>query len=189
MDWSIINKLKKEGSFASLALAVLESDKLLFEELSKQGVKGENLREKIRNTRDRFTHLRGLLEARKIKEKIIKDKINNLDSGDFEYALKNYKKAINDISGFSDYQRPNLIILLWNKIVYQFSERPLNLIKPFLYFIFFIFLLFIIDNTDLGQRIIHFISVNIFWIFSLLFVFFFIFGILYILNKTKETGK
>lgn len=194
IDWSVIKTYQDEGSISGLLMALLESDKLLNFMLSDMGYPGPTIYHKIKSAKERFTNLPGLIKALEIKERVFSRYEEKVTAREVELAIKEYKQAIIDLSSNSDVSPPNLWERMKAYIDYNYVSQPKNLKNLIIYFLVFFVLIFVLDNTHLGQTIIHsiatylarFISVIIVVVLIILVIFIGIVGFIVFLERRKE---
>jgi len=75
--------------------SILDADKLLDFALSKKGIKG-TLGEKLKASSGRFSDINGVWAAHKLRNKIAHD-LSDINISEARYALKHFKKALNDL--------------------------------------------------------------------------------------------
>lgn len=75
--------------------AILDADKLLDYALSKHGFQG-NLGEKLKLAGPRFSDLNGVWSAHKLRNRIAHE-LMDVDKNDAKRALKQFKRALNDL--------------------------------------------------------------------------------------------
>jgi len=155
IDWSIIKNYQEEGTISGMLMAMLESDKLLNFMLSDMGYPGPTIYHKIKSARERFTSLAGLMRALETKEKIFTRYEERVSTRDVELSIKEYKKAIIDLSSSSDVAPPGLWTKFKSYIDYHYLSQPKNLRQLVIGLLSFIILILVLDNTHFGQRIIH----------------------------------
>lgn len=194
IDWSVIKTYQEEGTISGLLMALLESDKLLNFMLSDMGYPGPTIYHKIKSAKERFTNLPGLIKALEIKERVFSRYEEKVTAREVELAIKEYKQAIIDLSSNSDVSPPNLWERMKAYIDYNYVSQPKNLKNLIIYFLVFFVLIFVLDNTHLGQAIIHsisgylarFISLIIVIALIILALFIGIVGFIVFLEKRKE---
>lgn len=155
IDWSIIKNYQEEGTISGMLMAMLESDKLLNFMLSDMGYPGPTIYHKIKSAREKFTNLSGLMKALEIKEKIFTRYEEKVSTRDVELSIKEYKKAIIDLSSSSDVAPPGFWTKFKSYVDYHYLSQPKNLRNLFIYFLSFVILVLVLDNTHFGQSVIH----------------------------------
>jgi hypothetical protein len=194
IDWSVIKTYQEEGTISGLLMALLESDKLLNFMLSDMGYPGPSIYHKIKSAKERFTNLPGLMKALEIKERVFSRYEEKVTAREVELAIKEYKQAIIDLSSNSDVAPPSLWERIKAYIDYNYVSQPKNLKNLIIYFLLFFIIIFVLDNTHLGQTIIHglasylarFISLIVVIALAILALFIAVVGFIVFLERRKE---
>lgn len=194
IDWSVIKTYQEEGTISGLLMALLESDKLLNFMLSDMGYPGPTIYHKIKSAKERFTNLSGLMKALEIKERVFSRYEEKVTAREVELAIREYKQAIIDLSSNTDVSPPTLWERLKAYLDYNYISQPKNLKNLAILFLSFFILIFVLDNTHIGQTIIHSISsyltrfISIIIVVALIILAFFIIivGFIVFLEKRKE---
>jgi hypothetical protein len=95
--WKKVEKYLADKSLAGLIVALIEADKLLASRLEKQGYPGKTTDDRIKNAKEKFSNLNGLLEARQIRNDFLKNKEMNITSLDVEDGITSYQQALVDL--------------------------------------------------------------------------------------------
>lgn len=194
IDWSVIKTYQEEGTISGLLMALLESDKLLNFMLSDMGYPGPTIYHKIKSAKERFTSLPGLMKALEIKERVFSRYEEKVTAREVELSIKEYKQAIIDLSSNSDVSPPNLWERMKAYIDYNYVSQPKNLKNLIIYFLLFFIIIFVLDNTHIGQLIVHsiasylarFISLIVVVALVVLALFVAIVGFIVFLERRKE---
>jgi hypothetical protein len=170
IDWQTIDEYEKEGNFASLCMALAESDKLLNYILVTQGYRGDNIFEKIREAKNRFTDLHGLASGLEIKESIFEEYDKEVSKDDVEKAIKHYKQAIKDLSE-NDQPDTGLLEKINAWIDFHFIYNRGFFRRLIIWFVSIIFSLIVLDTTHPGQALAHFFVNLVFKVSNFLVIF------------------
>ena len=157
IDWTTIDEYQKEGTLAGLCMALAESDKLLNYILTNQNYRGENIYEKIRDAKNRFTDLNNLAKALEIKENIFSEYEKEISKEDIKTALKHYRQAITDLV---EVDKPDIGLLarMNSWFNYYFVYQPGVFRKIAIWFLAIILSLIILDTTHPGQKLVSFLA-------------------------------
>lgn len=158
VDWTVIKEYRQQDTIAGYCMALLESHKLLDSILSEQGYQGEDIYQKIRQARGRFTDLKSLNQALAVWEKVFKKYDEKIAVKDVEEAISSYEKAIYDLSSETDYAPPGLIEKVNAWFDYYFISQPQERRRLLNYFLAFIVLVLVLDNTHFGQKFVEWLA-------------------------------
>lgn len=194
IDWSVIKTYQEEGNISGLLMALLESDKLLNFMLSDMGYPGPTIYHKIKNAKERFTNLPGLMSGLEIKERVFSRYEEKVTTREVELAIKEYKQAIIDLSSDTDVSPPTLIERAKAYIDYHYVSQPKNLKNLIIYFLSLFVLVFVLDSTHIGETIIKSVSFYlarfVSWIIVVFLIIFALFviivGFIVFLERRKE---
>ena len=81
---------------SSLAIAVLNADRLLDEALRERGVAGETLGERLKNGKELFSDRQGVWEAHKLRNRIAHEEIK-MNAKQARKAMSGFKTALKDV--------------------------------------------------------------------------------------------
>lgn len=81
---------------SSLAIAILNADRLLDEALRERGIAGETLGERMKNGKDLFSDRQGVWEAHKLRNRIAHEEIK-VSARDAHSAMSKFKTALKDL--------------------------------------------------------------------------------------------
>ena len=81
---------------SSLAIAVLNADRLLDEALRERGVAGETLGERLKNGKELFSDRQGVWEAHKLRNRIAHEEIK-MNAREARKAMNGFKTALKDV--------------------------------------------------------------------------------------------
>lgn len=151
--WEKVDKFLDEKTLGGLIVALLEADKILAAILKKQGYPGKSTDDRIKGAKERFNNLNGLLEARKVRKKMLETGEYNINSLDIEDAIAAYRQSIIDVeseskSRLGSFER--FIILLDYYLPSKWKTVRLVLLYLF---IFFALVLFLAD-TSVGHLVV-----------------------------------
>ncbi len=78
-------------------LSVLEADKLLDEALQEMHVKGNNLGERLRSAKNRFSNPNSLWAAHRLRNQIVHERGTKVSYEQAQRALAAYRKSLQDL--------------------------------------------------------------------------------------------
>jgi hypothetical protein len=154
--WEKVDKYLEEKSLAGLIVALLEADKLLNSALKKQGYPGKTIDDCIKSAKAKFNNLNGLLEARRIRKRLLGTKEYNINSLDLEDSIAAYRQSLLDLqseakSRLGYFER--LIILA----DYYLPSKWKAIRKVLIYLALFFVVVLFLANTWPGQRIVLYV--------------------------------
>ncbi len=152
--WSRVERYLSEKTSSGLFMALIEAEKLLNLALSEKKFPGKDLETKISFAKERFSDIKALHKARKIKQDILEKIDFNLTSLDIEEALASYKQAIIDIT-----QDPKKLGLTDRLILYTDYYFPYKLgsfKRFFLYFFLFFLSVWFLAHSSWGSALVKF---------------------------------
>ena len=91
----IMNEMDDKNQ-SSLAIAVLNADRLLDEALRDRRVAGETLGERLKNGKDLFSDRQGIWEAHKLRNRIAHEEVK-LNARQVRHAMNSFKTALKDV--------------------------------------------------------------------------------------------
>jgi hypothetical protein len=91
----IMNEIDNHNQ-SSLAIGVLNADRLIDEALRERGIAGETLGERMKNGKALFSDRQGLWEAHKLRNKIAHEELK-VSARQAHSALNKFKTALKDI--------------------------------------------------------------------------------------------
>jgi len=144
--WKKVEKYLADKSLAGLIVALIEADKLLASRLEKQGYPGKTTDDRIKNAKEKFSNLNGLLEARQIRNDFLKNKEMNITSLDVEDGITSYQQALLDLQN-GEKSRLGIFERFVILMDYYLPSKWKAIRKILLYLvIFFVLVLFLADT-------------------------------------------
>jgi len=184
LGWRRVEEYLAEGGVSGLIAALIEADKLLDYHLSEKGYPGENLEEKIHLAGVKFSHLSGLLEARKIRNEILEKVHHKITTLDLEEALAFYKQALLDLALDEEYKIP-FFERLFIYLQYWWPKKKKTLKRSFLLLITSVAVIWLLANTSFGQGLVDLVIglVNLIfsWVFAVLLL---VLGVIAVIGLT-----
>lgn len=92
----IENQLKRD-EVSSYHLSVLNADKLVDQALRENGIRGETMGERLKNSANRFSDINGLWSAHKLRNHIAHEPDAAVTFDEARYALAGFKKALKEL--------------------------------------------------------------------------------------------
>lgn len=96
-EWQKIENLLDSNNEANYKLAILEADKLLDEVLKQMGFGGSTLAERLKVASAKFTKLRQVWSAHKIRNLLVHQTNYHLSFSEAKRSIKNFKKALREL--------------------------------------------------------------------------------------------
>lgn len=181
IDWTPIDQYQKEGTKSGLGMALVECDKLLNHLLHLKGYKGKTIYERIASAKDAIHDLGGLAYALEIKENLLSEFDKEVSEKELRRAIEKYKETIQDVEQ-SQIPEVGLVDLAKRNLDYYFIGKPDRFRRFVLWFLTIIIGVIVLDNTHIGQQIVHFIAGLFQGAISWLFVVGIIIGIVILLS-------
>jgi len=180
-DWEKVEKYLEEKTTTGLIVGLLEADKLLRYRLKKKGFPGKNTDEKIKSAKEKFNNLNGLLEARRLKKKILNYEEANINTLDIEEGINAYKQALLDLENESKSRLA--FIEKWIIILDYYLPSKWRAIRKVTLILFsFLFLIWFLANTKIGKLItlytVNFVNILFTWVLAIIIL---ILGILVVI--------
>ena len=97
VKWHEIEKLSEKD----LKAAIIKADELLDFTLDQLGYRGKNTVEKIESAKNKFDNYPQLLEARKMRNRLINDEELHLSQNELTKIFTNYQLAFEKIADFN----------------------------------------------------------------------------------------
>ena len=157
IDWTPIDQYLKEGTKAGQGMALVECDKLLNHILHLKGYKGKNIYQRIASAKDAIHDLGGLAYALEIKENLLNEFDKDVSEKELQRAIEKYRETIQDIEK-SQVPEVGLIDIIKRNLDYYFIGKPDRFRRFVLWFLAIIVGVIVIDNTHIGQAIVHFVA-------------------------------
>jgi hypothetical protein len=158
VDWTTIKAYQEEGTVAGFCMALSEAHKLLDFILSDQGYQGDTIRQKINQSRERFTELKELIQGVEAWEKVFSRYDERVTKREVAKAISAYQQAVFDLSSDTDYVPLTVIDRLKSWIDLQLVSKPENRHRLTNYFFLTVILVLVLDNTHFGQKFIHWLA-------------------------------
>ena len=158
VDWTTIKEYREEGTTAGFCMALSEAHKLLDFMLSDQGYQGDTIHRKIKESRERFTELKKLIDGLEIWEKVFNRYDEKVTIREVEKAISAYQQAIFDLSSDTDYAPLTVIDRLKSWVDLHLISKPENRRRLIIYFLLIIISVLVLDNTHFGQKFIHWLA-------------------------------
>lgn len=171
--WKKVEKYLTDKSLAGLIVALIEADKLLGSSLEKQGYPGKTTDDRIKNAKERFSNLNGLLEARQTRNDFLKNKEMNITSLDVEDGIASYQQTLLDLQngGKSRLGIFERFIILMD---YYLPSKWKIIRKILLYLVIFFVLVLFLADTSLGRFVVSLIvsltHVIFSWVLAVIFL-------------------
>ncbi|MFH1749345.1 MAG: hypothetical protein ABH837_00375 [bacterium] len=96
-QWLEILELVKLGKPSNLQKAILSADKLLDFTLKNQRFSGDTMAERLRSAESRFSAYNDIWYAHKLRNRIVHDVNDEIQSYEINKAIKIYEKALKDL--------------------------------------------------------------------------------------------
>jgi len=96
-EWQKIESLLETGQGANYKLAILEADKLLDEVLKQMGFGGSSLAERLKLASAKFTRLRQVWPAHKIRNLLVHEVNYHLNFSEAKRSIKIFKKCLREL--------------------------------------------------------------------------------------------
>lgn len=94
--WLRISNEMDNSNSSSLAIAVLNADRLLDEALRERGIPGETLGERLKNGKTLFSDRQGVWDAHKLRNRIAHEELK-LTPRNAHSAMHKFKVALKDV--------------------------------------------------------------------------------------------
>jgi hypothetical protein len=157
IDWTPIDQYLKEGTKSGLSMALVECDKLLNHLLHLKGYKGKNVYQRIASAKDAINDLGGLAYALEIKENLLHEFDKEVSEKELRRAIEKFRETIIDIER-SQIPEAGLVDLAKRNLDYYFIGKPDRFRRFVLWFLAIIIGVIVLDNTHIGQAIVHFVA-------------------------------
>jgi hypothetical protein len=186
IDWTQVEVYEKEGTKSGLSMALVECDKLLNHLLHLKGYKGKNIYERVASAKDAVHDIGGLAYALEIKENLLEEFDKDVSEKELHRAIEKYKESIRDIET-SRVPESGIIDTIKRNLDYYFVTKPDQLRKWVLWFLVILVCFFVLDNTHIGQKIVHWISKMLGEVISWVWVLAILVGLILILTTIAMT--
>lgn len=157
IDWTPINQYLREGTKSGLAMALVECDKLLNHILHLKGYKGKTIYQRIASAKDAINDLGGLAYALEIKENLLNEFDKDVSERELRRAIEKYKEIIEDVER-SQIPESGIIDLIKGNLDYYFIGKPERFRRFVVWFLALVVTIIVLDNTHIGQSIVHFVA-------------------------------
>ena len=157
IDWTPIEVYEKEGTISGLAMALIECDKLLNHLLHLKGYKGNNIYERVASAKDAIHDIGGLAYAMEVKDNLIDVFDKNIGEKELRRGIEKYKDSIRDVER-SQVPESGIIDTIKRNIDYYFVTKPDRLRRFVLWFLAILVGFLVLDNTHIGQKMVHWVS-------------------------------
>jgi len=94
--WLRITNEMDDKNHSSMAIAILNADRLLDEALRERGIAGDTLGERLTNSKTLFSDRQGVWDAHKLRNRIAHEEVK-LNARRVHSAMKQFKTALKDI--------------------------------------------------------------------------------------------
>ena len=95
--WHELEQQVAKGGRSRFENAIVEADKLVDHCLKQLGVPGDNLGERLRNSRNRFSDYQGMWDAHKARNQIVHEVDKEVLSFEAKSVMAKFKRALTDL--------------------------------------------------------------------------------------------
>lgn len=97
--WSVVETMMADDHESAWAKAVMEADKILDYTMKLRRASGNNLGDRLKNSRHMFTNVQPVWEAHKLRNQLAHEVNMKLSRGEAERAVRLFKDGLRQLGG------------------------------------------------------------------------------------------